>query len=141
MTRPPDLFALASAIDETAILEGMSGDTLAPELLQALNNRGWYLVDRAVLDNPRVRLEELRAELRAERISYGELAELADLAEYIGPGDVELTRGGPAMPIYAGTAPSMAPASITPRVASRRRRALGRSPLVGLMPEQSREHS
>lgn len=36
------------------------------------------------------RLEELRAELRAERISYGELAELADLADYIGPGDVEL---------------------------------------------------
>lgn len=36
------------------------------------------------------RLEYLRAELRAERISYGELAELSELAEHIAPGDVEL---------------------------------------------------
>jgi hypothetical protein len=36
------------------------------------------------------RLEYLRGELRAERISYGELAELQDLAEHIEPGDVEL---------------------------------------------------
>lgn len=36
------------------------------------------------------RLEELRAILRDESISYGELAELADLAAYIHPSDVEL---------------------------------------------------
>ncbi len=36
------------------------------------------------------RLEYLRAELRAERISYGELAELQLLADQIEPGDVEL---------------------------------------------------
>jgi hypothetical protein len=36
------------------------------------------------------RLEELREELRAERISYGELLELQSLADYIEPGDVEL---------------------------------------------------
>jgi hypothetical protein len=36
------------------------------------------------------RLEELRQELRNERISYGELAELQSLAEYIEDGDVEL---------------------------------------------------
>lgn len=36
------------------------------------------------------RLEELRQALRAENVSYGELAELADLAEHIDPGDVEL---------------------------------------------------
>ena len=36
------------------------------------------------------RLEELRAELRAERISYGELVELESLAEYIDEDDVEL---------------------------------------------------
>lgn len=36
------------------------------------------------------RLEYLRGELRAERISYGELAELQGLAEHIDPGDVEL---------------------------------------------------
>ena len=36
------------------------------------------------------RLEELRAELRSERISYGELLELESLAEYIDKNDVEL---------------------------------------------------
>jgi hypothetical protein len=36
------------------------------------------------------RLEYLRGELRAECISWGELAELQDLAPHIEPGDVEL---------------------------------------------------
>lgn len=36
------------------------------------------------------RLEYLRGELRAERISYSELAELQGLADEIDPGDVEL---------------------------------------------------
>ncbi len=36
------------------------------------------------------RLEYLREELRQERISYGELAELQSLAEYIEADDVEL---------------------------------------------------
>ena len=36
------------------------------------------------------RLEYLRGELRAERISYGELAELQDLAPHIGADDLEL---------------------------------------------------
>ena len=36
------------------------------------------------------RLEYLRTEIRAERISYGELVELQSLAEYIEEGDVEL---------------------------------------------------
>jgi hypothetical protein len=36
------------------------------------------------------RLEYLRQEIRAERISYGELAELQDLADHIDPSDVEL---------------------------------------------------
>lgn len=36
------------------------------------------------------RLEELRHELRAECISYGELAELESLRSYIEPDDVEL---------------------------------------------------
>ena len=44
----------------------------------------------AKTDKIATRLEELRIELRAERISYGELAELQDLAEYIDPDDVEL---------------------------------------------------
>ena len=36
------------------------------------------------------RLEYLRGELRAECISWGELAELQDLADHIETGDVEL---------------------------------------------------
>ena len=36
------------------------------------------------------RLEYLRGEIRAERISYGELAELQSLAAHIAPDDVEL---------------------------------------------------
>jgi hypothetical protein len=36
------------------------------------------------------RLEYLRGELRAERISYGELNELQSLAAHIDPDDVEL---------------------------------------------------
>ena len=36
------------------------------------------------------RLEYLRGEIEAERISYGELSELQDLAEHIDPGDVQL---------------------------------------------------
>lgn len=36
------------------------------------------------------KLEYLRGELRAERIGYGELAELQALAELIDPSDVEL---------------------------------------------------
>lgn len=36
------------------------------------------------------RLEELRVELRAERISYSELLELQGLSDFIDPSDVEL---------------------------------------------------
>jgi len=36
------------------------------------------------------RLEYLRGEIEAERISYGEIAELQDLAEHIDPSDVLL---------------------------------------------------
>jgi hypothetical protein len=41
-------------------------------------------------DTIQARLEYLRGEIRAERISYGEIAELQSLAEHIAPGDVEL---------------------------------------------------
>ena len=41
-------------------------------------------------DHIRGRLEHLRREIRAERISYGEIAELQELAEFIEPDDVEL---------------------------------------------------
>lgn len=38
----------------------------------------------------RRRLEYLRGEIQAERISYGEIAELQSLKEHIEPGDVLL---------------------------------------------------
>lgn len=36
------------------------------------------------------KLEYLRGELRAERLSYGEIVELQNLAQYIDPSDTEL---------------------------------------------------
>lgn len=46
----------------------------------------------AQLRNKRIkeRLEYLRGEIKAERISYGEIAELQSLAKYIDKGDVLL---------------------------------------------------
>ena len=43
-----------------------------------------------VSKNIKDRLEYLRGEIKAERISYGEIVELQSLAPYIEPGDVEL---------------------------------------------------
>lgn len=40
------------------------------------------------------RLEYLRGEIKAERISYGEISELQSLAEHIEPGDVLLEWAG-----------------------------------------------
>jgi len=40
--------------------------------------------------NAKDRLEYLRGEIEAERISWGELVELQSLAEHIEPGDVQL---------------------------------------------------
>jgi len=42
------------------------------------------------MESIKKRLEELRTELRNECISYGELAELQSLTEYIDKDDVEL---------------------------------------------------
>jgi hypothetical protein len=38
----------------------------------------------------RTRLEEIRAAIDAESVSYGELADLEELSHYIEPGDVQL---------------------------------------------------
>lgn len=48
------------------------------------------LVEDRYRDRIKERLEHLRDEIRAERIGYGEIAELQALVEYIEPGDVEL---------------------------------------------------
>lgn len=42
------------------------------------------------LAEDKARLEYLRDQINAERVSYGELAELADLADHIDPSDVQL---------------------------------------------------
>jgi hypothetical protein len=60
-------------------------DDMAKDLQNA---DGEFLVE--VVAEIKERLEYLRGELRAERISYEELAELSSLAEHIDPGDVEL---------------------------------------------------
>ncbi len=41
-------------------------------------------------NHPKIRLEYLRGEIQAGRISYGEIAELQSLTQYIDAGDVEL---------------------------------------------------
>ena len=38
----------------------------------------------------KIRLEYLRGEIKAERISYGEIAELQSLSKYIDKNDIEL---------------------------------------------------
>ena len=52
------------------------------------------------------RLEELRAQINAECISYGEISELQGLADHIEPGDVELLEwaGVPEHVTYKDTA-------------------------------------
>lgn len=42
------------------------------------------------MDDIKTRLEYLRGEIEAERISYGEIAELQSLSEHIAPDDVVL---------------------------------------------------
>ena len=65
-------------------------------ITDALNNSDnvtkyeFDLVYEMLIQIKNARLEQLRTELRAERISYGELLELQSLAEYIDKDDVEL---------------------------------------------------
>ena len=47
-------------------------------------------VEALVAEAVSQRLEAIRASLRAQNISYGELAELQSLAPFIDPGDIEL---------------------------------------------------
>lgn len=56
-----------------------------------------------ITDKIKKRLEYLRGQLRAERISYGEIAELQALAAYIEPGDVELLEAAGVPEFEAGT--------------------------------------
>lgn len=56
-------------------------------IVEQLRDNGYPRIADEVI---RQRLEHLRTELRAERISFGELFELSLLAEYIPADDVEL---------------------------------------------------
>lgn len=77
--------------------------TQALPTINERERRGWAVVQivtigeyalvvtfEADLATIRERLEYIRGELRAERVSMGELIELAELTEYIEEGDVEL---------------------------------------------------
>lgn len=73
----------------TGYIIDFEGETLK-ELKQEI--RGYHLRQHTG-EGKRIakkRLNYLRGELQAERISYGELIELVDLKEYIDAGDVEL---------------------------------------------------
>ena len=70
----------------------MFADRLRLSLVTKLQIRKQFILCkiRDADRNIQERLEELRTELRAERISYGELAELQFLSEHIDEGDTEL---------------------------------------------------
>jgi hypothetical protein len=68
---------------------------------QIIEDSGWYIFEGGAwrwevtgandpVAGQKQRLEEIRASLRAESVSYGELAELQSLAAHIDPDDVEL---------------------------------------------------
>jgi len=59
------------------------------QFLSGVESHNVVVLHRSDRDTKR-RLEQIRWELRAERISYGELAELQSLRPYIAPDDVEL---------------------------------------------------
>lgn len=64
-----------------------SGEMTTENVLTVLRAGGYPSIADAVA---KARLEYLRGELRAERLSYGEVAELQSLATEIDPADVEL---------------------------------------------------
>ena len=63
--------------------EGRNGVWLAQQGVEVLAVEG-------SLDEVTARLEEIRAEIVAERVSWGELAELQSLARFIGDDDILL---------------------------------------------------
>ena len=81
-----------------ALEEGNSREGHIFESLKAIQRwletcHGYPHVEPRITDEEtaaRERLEYLRGELRGERISYGELIELQNLAPYIEAGDTEL---------------------------------------------------
>lgn len=82
-------------VDEVLALVGMDYDNDAADDMLAIYETAfgtayWAEVQRAAHGIVTARLEYLRAEIQAERISYGEIVELQYLAAHIGADDVEL---------------------------------------------------
>jgi hypothetical protein len=98
----PDVWSTILMRDKNALIEksnrfnakrlGQLADKVATSRLaqklarQVAEQEGWTLGN----DETKGRLEALRGELTAERMSQGEYCELADLALYIDPEDVQL---------------------------------------------------
>lgn len=68
-------------------LETIDSGVAASGQIAILRANGYDRIATAVAQ---ARLEHLRGEIEAERISYGEIAELASLAEHIEAGDTQL---------------------------------------------------
>jgi hypothetical protein len=70
--------------DLNQMIEVLKGDKSTP------NQLAFYKRVRNKLTKIEARLEELRVEIKAERISMGEIIELQSLAKFIDSDDVEL---------------------------------------------------
>lgn len=89
-SNPMDLNRLLNDFDDANFLHDVLG--IRAKLDRNTGKLTDFFSPRCSLDEKQIkeRLEYLRGELRAERISYGELAELQSLVEHIDKDDVEL---------------------------------------------------
>lgn len=84
--RPDDSFPSGADFIEAVVAHfGFNGDSFKAYIERRQANEKLIAESAA-----RQRLEYLRSQIQAESISYGEIAELESLAEFIAPGDVEL---------------------------------------------------
>jgi len=100
---------VVEADTEAQAFDRASQELLAALVIEAMATKPWAIsYERTGDRRVAARLEYLRGELRAERISYGELAELQGLADQIEPGDVELLEaaGVPEFPDEATELPT-----------------------------------
>lgn len=72
--------------------QGFDAGENASEMRLAMNDLADHLYEQwaAIVKQAKARLEYLRGEIEAERISTGEIAELQDLTAFIEPGDTLL---------------------------------------------------
>lgn len=82
-------------VDESAALVRklhveLGNHTHVDTALRVIAELGFGIFATTPVNDTDERLEYLRRQIRAERISYGEIAELQSLAPHIDPSDVEL---------------------------------------------------